>query len=395
MDSSEQKEVKQKESFDGYFFISLMLKHKVSLIVVGLLAAIVSIVVCLQLPNYYTAVLSAVPPRKSTSALDAAVSSVSSTLREFGLSKLGGKKGDGYDLIVLLQSRQVKDSVISKFNLAKVYDLPDTASFKIREQLEENLTINVEAEGNYTVTVDDVDPQRAADMANYMISLTNALSQKLDRRETEIMYKQFQDRIQSTDVSIAATRDSLAKYSKENLMFSPLDQVKVAAQALGEMKASIMKQEIVLSYMEQSFGKDDPVTIRERGVLEELHKKVNNSEHSPGFVGNVALADAPKAAVPYLEYYSQLEALMRIKAFLLPSFDQIKLDLTKESPSLYVLDEAIPPQKKSRPKRSLIVASATVAAEFLWVVVLLLRFQIQTIRSRYRERMTVQQSQTL
>ncbi|MFN4770299.1 MAG: hypothetical protein ACK5JL_09765 [Candidatus Kapaibacterium sp.] len=383
------------DNVNGYLVLSLLAARKVSLIVVGLVAAASAIAIVLIMPNYYTASLSAVPPRKSVSALDAAVSSVSSTLREFGLSKLGGKRGDSYDLIVLLQSRQVKDSVIKKFDLARVYDLPDTAMFAIREEFEENIAINVEVEGNYTVTVDDTNPQRAADIANYMVAVTNQLSQRLDKRETEILYRQFENRMKQTDSSIQVAQDSLAHYTKENLVFSPLDQVKVAAQALGELKAGIMKQEIVISYMEESYGKDDPLTVREKGILEELKKKLNNSMQQPGLVGNIALADAPKAAVPYMEYYGQLEALLKVKAFLVPSFDQVKLDLTKETPSLYVLDDAVPPQKKSRPKRSLIVGSAVLAAEALWIIFILIGYQLRIVSQKLRTIQTAEDKSTL
>ncbi len=371
------------ETKDGYYALTLIARHKYYILGAGVLAMIVSAIVSLQMPNYYTAQVSAVPPRKTNNALDAAVSSVSSTLREFGLSKLGGKHSEGYDLIVLMQSRQVKDTIIKRYNLAQVYDLPDTAAYLIRDEFEANLTVNVEPEGNYTLTVDDPDPKRAAAIANDMIALTNQLSQQLDKRETQVIYKQFENRIASTDREINETRDSLSHYSRESKIFSPLDQVKVAAQALGEMKANIMKQEIVLSYMEQSYGKDDPMSVRQRDVLKEMQNKLSQSESGTGLLGGVSIADAPRAAVPYMHFYSQLEALLKIKAFLAPSFEQVKLDLTKESPSLYVLDEAIAPQKKSRPKRSLIVLGSFAAAAFLGCVLVLIMNQLRVFRQRF------------
>ncbi len=373
------------EQKDGYFALAVILRHKVYILSAALIATVVAVIVVLRMPNYYTAEVSAVPPRKSNSALDAAVSSVSTTLREFGLSKLGGKHGEGYDLIVLLQSRQVKDSIIHKYNLAKVYDIPDTALYKIREEFESNITVNVEVEGNYTISVDDPDPKRAADIANDIIALTNQLSQQLDKRETQVIYKQFEARIASTDREINETRDSLSKYAQASKIFSPLDQVKVAAQALGEMKASVMKQEIMLSYLEQSYGADDPLTARQRDVLKEMKSKLTQSETGTQLLGGVSIADAPRAAVPYLHFYSQLEALIKLKAFLAPSFEQVKLDLTKESPSLYLLDEAIPAQKKSRPKRTIIVASTFGASLFLGCVIVLFMHQFRVFRKRFSQ----------
>jgi hypothetical protein len=61
------------DNVNGYLVLSLLAARKVSLIVVGLVAAASAIAIVLIMPNYYTASLSAVPPRKSVSALDAAV----------------------------------------------------------------------------------------------------------------------------------------------------------------------------------------------------------------------------------------------------------------------------------------------------------------------------------
>jgi uncharacterized protein involved in exopolysaccharide biosynthesis len=78
-----------------------------------------------------------------------------------------------------------------------------------------------------------------------------------------------------------------------------------------------------------------------------------------------------------------------------PSFDQVKLDLTKETPSLYVLDDAVPPQKKSRPKRSLIVGSAVLAAEALWIIFILIGYQLRIVSQKLRTIQTAEDKSTL
>ncbi|MFM8568423.1 MAG: Wzz/FepE/Etk N-terminal domain-containing protein, partial [Candidatus Kapaibacterium sp.] len=183
---------------DTYVVLRMLLRNAKYILGLTVVSAIVGAGIAFQLPNIYTATVSAVPPRKSSSTLDAAMSSVSSTLREFGLTKIGGKKGESFDFVVLLQSRQIQDSLISTFGLARVYGLPDTAMNKIREELSDRLSINLEAEGNYTVSVDDTDPQRAADMANFVIREANGLSARLDRAETEVLYKQYESKLLAT-----------------------------------------------------------------------------------------------------------------------------------------------------------------------------------------------------
>lgn len=363
-----------------YVVLRMLLRNTRYIIGVTLVAALVAAGVAFQLPNIYTASVSAVPPRKSSSTLDAAMTSVSTTLREFGLTKIGGKKGESFDFVVLLQSRQIQDSLISAFKLAQAYELPDTAITKIREELSDRLAINVEAEGNYTVSVDDTDPRRAAEMANFIIREANELSARLDRAETEVLYKQYESKISATDRQIAEVRDSISRYGRNNKLFSPADQAKAAASALAELKAEKMKAQVAASILESSYGKDDPITQQQYTIVRELQSKEMEAEGGSGFLGNASLAEAAGTALPYVRMTAELEALIKLKAFLLPSFEQVKLDLNKLSPSLYVVDEAQAPQKKSRPKRSLIILGAGLGAFFLSCLIILLQARIRSLR---------------
>jgi len=49
-------------------------------------------------------------------------------------------------------------------------------------------------------------------------------------------------------------------------------------------------------------------------------------------------------------------------------FAAAKLDEAKDSPLIQILDEAIPPEKKSKPKRLLIVILATLVAFFVAII---------------------------
>lgn len=364
----------------SYVVLRMLLRNAKYIIGLSVVAAIVAGILAFQLPNIYTATVSAVPPRKSSSTLDAAMSSVSTTLREFGLTKIGGKKGESFDFVVLLQSRQIQDSLIFTFKLAQAYGLPDTAMTKIREELGDRLAINVEAEGNYTVSIDDTDPKRAADMANFVIREANELSARLDRAETEVLYKQYESKLLATDRQISEVRDSISRYGRNNKLFSPADQAKAAATALAELKAQKMKAQVAASILESSYGKDDPITQQQNTVVRELQAKEAEAEGGSGFLGNASLADAAGTALPYIRMTAELEALIKLKAFLLPSFEQVKLDLNKLSPSLYVVDEAQAPQKKSRPKRSLLILGAGIGAFFLGCLIVLIQARIRSLR---------------
>jgi tyrosine-protein kinase Etk/Wzc len=73
-----------------------------------------------------------------------------------------------------------------------------------------------------------------------------------------------------------------------------------------------------------------------------------------------------------------------LKAFMLPSYEQAKLDETRLSLSYLVLDKALPPLKKSRPKRSVQLLIAILGSFALTSLGVLGASSLQRARERFR-----------
>lgn len=341
-------------------------------------------VVAFLLPNEYSSTVNAVPPKRPQTGLESVVSGLSSALRDFGLTRLGGARtsSGGYDFIVVLQSRSLLDSLIERFDLVKVYEItdarsPDSARALARKELLDRYEIETDAAGNYLITITDRDRYRAAAMANAVVEIANNIARELDARENQVFLAGIQQRLDAALARMNALADSLEAASRKTLMYSPLDQARAAASAIAEAKAQLLSQEILLGVLQERYGDDDPATQQQRRVVESLRQKVQDAENRPGFVGNFSLREAPRAAYDYLRYYTELETMMKLKAAMLPMLEEVRTSLVRNSPSLYVLDPALPAIKKSSPRRSLIIGGAFVASAIL---ALLLALVMDTLR---------------
>jgi uncharacterized protein involved in exopolysaccharide biosynthesis len=67
----------------------------------------------------------------------------------------------------------------------------------------------------------------------------------------------------------------------------------------------------------------------------------------------------------YLRKLRQLKYNETLYELLVKQFELAKLDEARDAVVLQVIDQAVPPERKSRPKRALIVLLATVMALFL------------------------------
>jgi len=368
----------------GMLIIQKLLDNKILILVVTFLITIASIFYSMYYAEVqFKSVVNVVPPKQANQLGDA-VGGMSSALREFGLTKLGGKSGDTYDFIVLMQSRSVLDSIIDKYDLHKVYDIPINRREDVLKQLNTNLEISYEKEGNYTVSFWDTDPIRAANMANDFIEIVNKLAKDLFLKESRNNLVFLEQKIYQTDSVLNIIADTLMKFSEKTMVFSLEDQAKAISQTISELKAQQLLAEINYNIYKSQYGEDDPVTSMNKKLLNETKLKTEEAMTKSGFFGNFALNEAPAVGITYLKLATEFETYSKVKAFLLPVLENARVELKKDLPSLYILDKALPAEKKDRPKRSLIVASAFLGTlffmSFLVLLVYTMKFNLNKIK---------------
>ncbi|MCS7000395.1 MAG: Wzz/FepE/Etk N-terminal domain-containing protein [Bacteroidota bacterium] len=370
-------------------FFLLARRYRKLIAAVASVGTVAAAIVAFLLPNEYASTVNAVPPKRPQTGMESVLGGISSALRDIGLMRVtpGRAAAMGYDFMVVLQSRSLLDSLIDRFDLITVYEITDAKSLDsarsmAREELMDRYEVELDGAGNYRITVIDRDRYRAAAMANAVVEIANNIARDLDRRENEVLLQGIQQRIDAMLARMNVVADSLSLVSRKTLMFAPLEQAQAAASAIAETKAQLLSQEIILTVLEQRYGNEDPATEQQRRVVESLRQKVNQLEQRPGFVGNFSLKDAPKAAYDYMRYYTELETMMRLKAAMAPTLEDIRSSLTRYSPSLYVVDAAIPAVKKERPRRLLIIGGALVSSAILGFIIAMLLDQWRTIRAR-------------
>jgi tyrosine-protein kinase Etk/Wzc len=76
----------------------------------------------------------------------------------------------------------------------------------------------------------------------------------------------------------------------------------------------------------------------------------------------VRLDKTPNTSLQYMDAVRNVKYQEAVWEILAKQFEMAKLDEAKDFPLIQVLDKAIPPERKSKPKRSVIVITATLAA---------------------------------
>jgi LPS O-antigen subunit length determinant protein (WzzB/FepE family) len=370
-------------ALNGLTIWLLLWRKKLFISIMVIIAGVIASVVAFMMPPWYKATVNIVPPNNPGGALGGMLGGMTSALKDIGLSILGGKS-ESYTYLTVLESRSFKDSLIHEFKLHEEYDLPDTNMKAIRDVFKENLEVELTSEGNYNISITSKSPEKAVRMANRAVEIANDISLRLSRMEASTNREYLEKRIAITEEKIASIGDSLRKLSGKTLLFSPVDQAGAIATSLAEIKAQVMKSEVQYELLKNTVGENDPATTTQKFALDELRSKLFDAENKSGFAGNFALRDAMGVGVRYAQFYAEFEGLTKVKVFLKPMLEQAILDEHKNAPTMYILDEAVIPQKKSRPMRAVIIGGAMLGMLIIMCVSVIIVPRIRLISALSR-----------
>jgi uncharacterized protein involved in exopolysaccharide biosynthesis len=235
----------------------------------------------------------------------------------------------------------VMDSVINKFNLVKVYNYEENEAprEKTLKELRGNVSFEFGDDDDITIEVYDTDRMRAANIANYFIELLNTKSIELGTQEARSNREFLEQRLQRVKDSLHNAEEMLKSFQEESgTMISPEQASSVSGVA--ELYAQKAKKEIEVAVLEQRVSSDNELLKQLRIELNEIEKK---------------LSTFPQIGISTLRMYRDVITQQKILEFLLPIFEQAKINEQKDIPVLLVLDKAIPAERKSKPQRALIV----------------------------------------
>ena len=326
--------------------------------------ALLAVVISLLMDNVYTAKVMIMPPQQSQSS---AASIMLSQVGALG-SLTGIDKNPSGLYIAMLKSRSVADYVIDRFKLMSVYKKKTYVA--TRKKLEDSVTMTAGKEGMISIEFDDTDPKRAAAIANgYILGLDTlvrriAVTEAGRRRlffENEL--KKSRDNLDAADLAMKSLQEKTGVISIEAQSTSIL-----AAEA--NLRAQVAAKEIELSAMRGYATAQNPDVRRAEQMLVSLRAQLAKLEgQSRGTkIEMPAKNKIPSMAIDYMRRMRDLKYYEGLLTFVSQQLASARLDEAKDAPVIQVVDKALVPEKKTKPKRALIVILATLMAFFMGVL---------------------------
>ena len=343
--------------------LAIPLAEHWKLLVIGpLLAGLVALGITYLIAPTFTARTVFLPPQQQQSAAASALSSLGALSGLVGAAANIKSPADQY--VALMQSATVSDHIIDRFGLMKVYD--DKYRFETRKDLAKNVQISIgKKDGLISVEVDDHSPQRAADMANrYVDELRDmtshlALTEAQQRRVFfEAQLKQTRDRLTQAQQALQASG-----FNPGALKAEP----KAAADSYARMRAEVTAAEVRLQTMRRGLADTAPEVQQQLAQLDALRAQLGKVE-----------ATTPSDGGPdYISKYRQFKYEETLFDLFSRQYELARLDESREGALIQVVDSAVPPERKSKPKRTLTTIVTALAAFFALSGFVVMRYLLQ------------------
>ena len=354
-------------------YLDVIFKRRRMIIRNSLLAGLIMLVLSFLLPKTYTATTTLLPPDEGDqNGLRSLL--LNSPVSMFNVPGIPASSSDIF--VEILKSRTVAEAVLSKKyksqeteqNLYEIWDIKNQTD--ALNHLHEKSTIFANEQGMINISVEVHNAELSAQVANAFVEALDEVNREksFSRAKNSRIY--IEEQLKQPAVRLKKATTALADFQSEFKAVDLQAQTRVSIEKAGEIKGTIMAREVELKVALQTLKRDNPIVHRLQTELDELqiqfeHLQFGNSipfeEQKDYFI---PFADVPEVGSRLAEFLRDVKVQETVWQLLNQQFYNAKIQEARDTPTVQVLDAAVQPERRTRPKRKLLV----VVTSFLTLV---------------------------
>lgn len=340
--------------------ITIFLKNKKKIFLISGIICIISIILYFFVFDLiYMSTASVKSSSKSgglLGALDGGLPDISG-IDDLGLS--GGKSSKELATYSeILMSRRCLEKVIVKFHLMERdnYLFMEDA---IKDFKENKLVLKADKlSGVLSVGVYDKDPVLAKEMVELLLLELNSINIEMNVQNAKNNREFIEKRYYQAKEDLTKVEDSLKSFQ---LIYgiAPDLQIKASAQSVFTLEAELKAEEVKLDVVKKILSSEQPEVKVQEAKVNSLREKIASIQTSTDLGDFLRLGNSPQIAMAFLRLQRNVEIQTKILTFIIPLYEQAKIEEKRETPTVIVLDNPHIAERKSKPKRFTMVVIIT------------------------------------
>ena len=354
--------------------LNIILRNITFIIKVTVISTLILFLILLFVyPISYRAKVTVLPPEQRNES-----GGLSSLLGERSISgffSFGMQSANSQLFIEILKSRTAAMYVTRKYNLRDYYGKKtdvETAAFLTRK-----LNINLSKEGIITLSVgisssiipalfDDKDSLKnlSALLSNTFIEALDSINKSKLSSKAKRARQYIESQLLKTKALLDSVEYRLMTFQDENKTIALPEQISAAINAAAKLKTEIMHTEIELGFLQTNLREDNQTLIALRNKLRELKDQYDKMQlGSQDYL--LAFSDVPELGKELANLLRDVKIQNEVYLLLQQQYYKEKIQENRDIPTVEILDEAIPPLRKSSPK---VIFSTVVGSIFIFLI---------------------------
>ena len=258
-----------------------------------------------------------------------------------------GKEEEAEQLLQILNTDEIRDSIINKYNLLEHYEIDQDGKYTITELYKtfaSNISFRRTEFMSVEINVLDTDPQMAVDIANDIVRLLDKVKNRIQRERAMQGLRIIQGEYNTLKAELEGLEDSLTI-----IRYKGVHDYEAQSSALSEQLATAL------------------IEGAKASAIRAIEDKLDTLAKYGGTY--VSIRDE----LVYLK-----EEVVKLKTAL----DQAKVDVEQSLPATFRVNNAYPAEKKTYPIRWLVVALSMLGAFTLTLIAILIWDTIRSSRQK-------------
>lgn len=336
------------------------------IILVPFAVAVLTAGITLLMPNIYTAKTMIIPSDDGSGSMSALMAQLGGLAGMAGGS-LGGKTtADLY--VTMLKSETIKDPIIDQFKLMEKYEAKLRSSVYLALDGATAISLG-KKDGVITISFSDKDPAFAASIANEYVDQLGKLAAQLNMTGATNNRRFLEKQIAETKADLGKAEEELKVFQSKNKTISVPDQARATIEGVAQLRAQLAVKEVELGTLQRQFTDNSQEVKSAKAAVAHIRGQIAALEGKGGSSSSLPqLGSVPQLGQEYLRLMREFKIQEAVLEMLTKQYELAQVSEAKDTSPFQLLEKAKVPERKSKPKRALIVIMAAFATGFLMVL---------------------------
>ena len=324
-----------------------------SVVVVTVITASISLI----LPKQWTARGVMMPPEEDLDQLN--LSALQAARMPANLASMVGASTPADNLKTYLELNRTLGAIVDRFDLIAEYEAPHRE--RAIELLGENTNIELEREGSVIIEIAGSSPQQAADMVNTIMAEVDGFNRQLKSKQATKLREFLERRLQVRRDELRKARTVLLEFERANGLVNLATQTQAIVDVAKSLVGRLSMVEVELDVLDHWVQPDNEqrleLELRRQALREQLQQLAVGAGKEAPMLGP-SLQTVPQLGFRYAELPLALQIRQEVALFLGTKLEEARYREHLNTPTLHILDQAVPPETRSAPRRTLMTVIA-------------------------------------